>query len=149
MLMSISWMALCLLLSLGNLLVAIECNHSCSVTTSMNYSCLPSRSSLFASSVSVMGAAMALCGVWKSVASSHVVVDDSHICTASLNTCAKAFHSHIDLFLLKYLEWDPNRSACDEDIHAFWSALGVHPHMVAQLVFMQFCFRTHMCAKRT
>ena len=62
------------------------------------------------------------------------VVDDSHICTASLNICATAFHSHIDLFLLKYLEWDPNRSGSDEDIHAFWSALGVHPHMVAQLV---------------
>lgn len=68
------------------------------------------------------------------VASSKDVVDDGHICTASLNKCATAFHSHIDLFLLKYLEWDPKRSGSDEDIHAFWSALGVHPHMVAQLV---------------
>ena len=61
------------------------------------------------------------------------IVEDAHICTRSLRNCASAFHSHIDRFLIRYLEFVPFRSASEDDARAFWVALGVDPEVAAQL----------------
>ena len=59
--------------------------------------------------------------------------DDAHICTKSCRNSSTAFHSHIDLFLIQYLEYVPERSGFYSDVLAFWQALGMHPEIADEL----------------
>ena len=70
----------------------------------------------------------------KALASPFDTVNDAHIATTSLRHSSTAFHSNIDFLLMRYLDYVPDRSGSDDHIHAFWVALGVHPHMVDKLV---------------
>ena len=57
------------------------------------------------------------------------IVDDAHICTKSCMNSSTAFHAHIDLFLLKYVDYATERSAPDADIRAFWLASAWRPQL--------------------
>jgi hypothetical protein len=65
----------------------------------------------------------------KIVATESSIVEDAHIATASCMNCSTKFHSHIGIFLRQYLRFVARRSGSDNDIRAFWLALGVEAEM--------------------
>ena len=72
---------------------------------------------------------------------SEMLLEQVHIVVSSLINSADSLHCHIMEYLQAHMEFDDARSGSMADIEGFWRALGVEPHLIDRIAFVDPVFQ--------